>query len=171
VHSAYAVRRALARMAREIRDDFADANPVLLAIMRGGAFAAVELARRLGFPHEFDYVHVTRYRDGTKGSSIEWRVRPSASLAGRAVLIVDDILDRGRTLAALQRELARLGVAEQRTAALVVKKLRTPVAKRPTVDYTGLVVDDAYVFGCGMDYRGYWRELPAIYALPPPADG
>jgi hypoxanthine phosphoribosyltransferase len=157
-------------MARDAGAELRGTNPVVLAVMRGGAYTAVELSRRLRFPHEFDYVHVTRYRDGTRGAAIEWRVPPSASLAGRTVLIVDDILDRGRTLAALQRALAKLGVARQLTAVLVVKRLRRSIA-RPAVDFAGLVVDDRFVFGCGMDYRGYWRELPAIYALAEPVGG
>jgi hypoxanthine phosphoribosyltransferase len=165
VHCARDVGRALTRMAHDIGRDLGAANPVLLAVMRGGVYTAVELSRRLSFPHEFDYVHVTRYRNGTRGAEVEWRVRPSASLAGRSVLIVDDILDKGRTLAALQRALTKLGVSQQRTAVLIVKRLRRSI-DRPAVDYSGLVVGDSYVFGCGMDYRGYWRNLPAIYSLP-----
>jgi hypoxanthine phosphoribosyltransferase len=138
----------------------------VLAVMHGGVYAAVELSRRLRFPHEFEYVHVTRYASGTKGGAIEWRVRPSKKLAGRTVLIVDDVLDRGHTLRALHAELKRVGVAKQQTAVLVVKRVAS-ARKRPKVDYVGVEVDDLYVFGCGMDYRGYWRGLPALYALDP----
>jgi hypoxanthine phosphoribosyltransferase len=132
--------------------------------MHGGVFTAVELSRRIGFPHEFDYVHVTRYAGGTKGGRVEWRVPPSERLAGRTVLVVDDVLDRGHTLRALSAELRRIGVAEQRTAVLVVKRVAR-ARNRPTIDYAGIEVEDVYVFGCGMDYLGYWRGLPALYAL------
>ncbi len=151
-------------MATEIAPRLAHANPVVLAVMQGGAFAALELCRRFEFPHEFDYVHVTRYGGDTRPGELVWRVRPKPSLAGRTVLVVDDILDRGQTLRALQSELKRIGVASQYTAALVVKRVRG-AGRRPHVDVAGLSIDDVYAFGCGMDYLGYWRELRAIYAL------
>jgi hypoxanthine phosphoribosyltransferase len=159
---------AFRRMAAAIRADLAERNPVLVAVMQGGAYAAVELSRLLRFPHEFDYVHVTRYAGGTKGGKVEWRVPPSERLAGRAVLVVDDVLDRGHTLRALSGELRRIGVASQHTAVLAVKRVAR-AAGRPKVDYVGIEVEDVYVFGCGMDYRGYWRDLPALYALAPDA--
>ena len=164
VCSAREIARALQRMADAITADLAGANPVVLAVMHGGAFAAVEICRRLRFPYELDFVHVTRYARGTRGGEIEWRVRPSAELTGRTVLVVDDVLDRGHTLRALGAELRRVGVARQRTAVLVVKRVANARA-RPKVDYRGVEVDDVYLFGCGMDYRGYWRGLPALYGL------
>jgi len=151
-------------MAAALAPPLKGANPVVLAVMHGGAFAALELSRRFSFPHEFDYVHVTRYRGGVLGRKLVWRTRLSKTLAGRSVLVVDDILDHGTTLHALQRALDRLGVAAQKTAVLVVKR-RKRSSHRPSVDVSGLAVDDLYVFGSGMDYRGYWRELGGIYGL------
>jgi hypoxanthine phosphoribosyltransferase len=113
-------------------------------------------------------------------------VRPRKELEGRTVLVVDDILDHGGTLRALDAELRRVGVAEHLNAVLVVKRLertplprtplpRTPLARtprartaQPTLAAAGLAVDDVYVFGSGMDYRGYWRELGGIYAVAQP---
>ena len=164
VASARDIARALQRMADAIAADLAGEDPVVLAVMHGGAFAAVEICRRLNFPYELDFVHVTRYARGTRGGEIEWRVRPSARLTGRTVLVVDDVLDRGHTLRALGAELEKVGVARQLTAVLVVKRVAHARA-RPKVDYRGVEVDDVYLFGCGMDYRGYWRGLPALYAL------
>jgi hypoxanthine phosphoribosyltransferase len=151
-------------MAEEIGPRLAGTNPVVLAVMQGGVFAAVELCRHFEFPHEFDYVHVTRYGGGTTPGKLEWRVRPSAGLAGRTVLVVDDILDHGHTLRALITALRRVGVAKLYIAVLVVKRL-TRERRRPVIDVAGVTVDDVYVFGCGMDYLGYWRELPALYGL------
>jgi hypoxanthine phosphoribosyltransferase len=162
--SAREIDRALDRMATEISERLAGKDPVVLAVMQGGVFAAVELCRRFEFAHEFDYVHVTRYRGSTTGGDVEWRVRPSDRLKGRCVLVVDDILDRGHTLEALHAEFRRIGVAEQLTAVLVVKRIATP-EPRPRVDFAGVEIDDVYVFGCGMDYHGQWRGLRALYAL------
>jgi hypoxanthine phosphoribosyltransferase len=151
-------------MVAEATSRLKHANPVVLAVMHGGVFTAVEMCKRFEFPHEFDYVHVTRYGGGVAPGALEWRMRPSAKLKGRTVLVVDDILDRGHTLRALKAELKRVGVAKQYTAALVVKRLAN-AGRRPSVDFSGLTVDDVYVFGCGMDYFGYWRELRALYAV------
>ena len=163
LYSPREVADALDRMAAQLAPRLRNANPVVLAVMHGGAFAALELCKRFPFPHEFDYVHVTRYGRETRGGSVTWRVRPRKELAGRTVLVVDDILDHGKTLRALHAELKRIGVGERLSAVLVVKRLARTV--RPTVTATGLAVDDVYVFGSGMDYRGYWRELRGIYAV------
>jgi len=164
LYSAREVAAALDRMAAKLTPRLARANPVVLAVMHGGAFAALELCKRFEFPHEFDYVHVTRYRGQTRGRDLRWRVRPSKALAGRTVLVVDDILDHGTTLRALDAELDRIGVEKRMTAVLVVKLLERKQA-RPRVAVSGLAVEDVYVFGSGMDYRGYWRGLPGIYSI------
>jgi hypoxanthine phosphoribosyltransferase len=163
LYSAREVAQALDRMAAELTPRLKSANPVVLAVMHGGVFTALELCKRFPFAHELDYVHLTRYRGETRGGALTWRVRPRRALAGRTVLVVDDILDRGKTLRALATELRRIGVAEHFGAVLVVKQL--PGARRPSVTAAGLAVEDVYVFGSGMDYRGYWRALPGIYAV------
>lgn len=163
LYSAREVARALDRMAAELTPLLEHANPVVLAVMHGGAFTAIELCKRFRFAYEFDYVHVTRYAGNTRGGDLTWLVRPSRELKGRTVLVVDDILDHGKTLHALDVELERIGVAKQLRAVLVTKRLA--LANRPSVTVTGLPVDDVYVFGSGMDYRGYWRGLTGIYAV------
>ena len=158
------VSLAIEGMARELAPRLADRNPVIVTVMRGGAFTAAELCRHFDFPYEVDYVHPTRYGEVIEGAELHWRVRPAPTLSGRVVLVIDDILDRGLTLSAINSELERIGVAQQLTAVLVVKRLASPVS-RPSVDVVGLEVDDVYVFGSGMDYKGYWRGLPGLYAL------
>lgn len=166
VFSAEEIETALDRMSVEVTATLADQDPVILVVMRGGAFTSTELCRRLRFPYSFDFVHASRYGDNLTGGELHWSVRPSAELTGRTVLIVDDILDRGLTLQALQDELTGLGVAATYTAVLLSKEIDDKVS-RPDVDYVGLKIDDRYVFGCGMDYKGYWRGLPSLYALAP----
>jgi hypoxanthine phosphoribosyltransferase len=163
LYSARDVARALDRMAARLTPALEHANPVVLAVMHGGAFTALELCKRFRFAYEFDYVHVTRYRGATRGGGLRWLVRPSRALAGRTVLVVDDILDHGKTLRALDAALERIGVETRLSAVLVVKRL--PLTQRPSVTVMGLAVDDVYVFGSGMDYRGYWRGLTGVYAV------
>jgi hypoxanthine phosphoribosyltransferase len=167
VRSAAAMQAALDRMAAQISAKLGDSNPVFVAVMHGGVFAAVELSRRVTFPHEFDYVHLTRYKGALEGGEIDWIVRPRESLRDRTVLVVDDILDHGLTLAALLAELKALGVAALYSAVLVSKPKRR-VGRRVEVDFIGTTIDEAYVFGCGMDYKGYWRGLPGLFEAAPP---
>ena len=164
IASAAVIADVLDRLAAEISSALADASPVLLAVMRGGVFTATELARRLDWPYEFDYVHPTRYGSQLEGGELEWVKRPGATLRDRHVLIVDDVLDRGQTLAELVAAIEQLQPRKVYSTVLVEKALRVPV-DRPVADFVGLRVDDRYLFGCGMDYRGFWRGLPELFAV------
>jgi hypoxanthine phosphoribosyltransferase len=150
-------------LARELAGALAGADPVLVAVLLGGMYPAVQLARRLDFPYQLDYAHATRYQGGLAGGALEWRARPRAPLAGRSVLVVDDILDEGHTLAEVMAECGRQGAARVLSAVLVRKRHARPTVGR--ADFHGLEVGDRYVFGCGMDYKGYFRGLPAIYGV------
>ena len=163
IASAEDVQQTLARLATEIAADIDQSFPLVLAVMGGAVVFAGQLLPRLRFPLEFDYLHVTRYRGTTSGGQIEWRVLPGQHVAQRTVLVLDDILDEGETLAAVRDKLLELGAARVLTAVLTDKQnnLRKPIQ----ADYVGLHVPDRYVFGCGMDVYGLWRNLPAIYAL------
>ncbi|MEW5789784.1 MAG: hypoxanthine-guanine phosphoribosyltransferase [Pseudomonadota bacterium] len=161
--SATQVERALDRLAGQIGDALADRLPVALCIMGGAVVFAGKLLPRLEFPLEFDYLHATRYRDGTRGGEIEWAVLPRKDLAGRCVLLMDDILDEGHTLAAAKSKLLELGAAEVRIAVLADKAIGR---KKPVqADFVGLTLPDRYVLGMGMDAYGLWRNLPGIYAM------
>lgn len=164
VHARADVEAALDRMAVQITADFATADPILLAVLVGGMYPAVELARRLAFPFRMDCVHATRYQGGLAGGTIAWRTEPRLELAGRHVVVVDDILDEGYTLHAVVEECRRRGAARVASAVLVRKRHARPVIVH--ADYCGLEVDDRYVFGCGMDYKEYFRGLPEIWAAP-----
>ena len=140
-------------------------NPLLLCVMTGGMIVTAELARRFRFPLTIDYLHATRYGDSLTGSEVTWLARPTSALEHRNVVLVDDILDRGNTLAAARAWVAEQGAASVLTAVLVDKAVDAP---RPvTADFAGVRADDRYLFGCGMDWHGYWRNLPEVYALHP----
>ena len=160
------VDAAIDRLAEELTDVVRQENPTILAVMHGGAFTATQLCRRLNFPYQFDFVHVTRYGGRLTGGELQWPVPPSPDLAGRTVVVVDDILDRGLTLADLHERLRQIGVAAIYSAVLVSKTIDDRTS-RPQVDFVGLDVEDVYVFGCGMDYKGYWRGLPSLFAVAP----
>lgn len=165
LHPESDVRRALDRLGTEITRDYEDKNPLVLCVMNGGLYATSEVTRRLKFPLTIDYLHATRYRGSTTGGGLVWkRQLDGSALQGHHLLVIDDILDEGHTLLAIRRSLAEFDPASLRVAVLVDKQHDRRV-EGVKAEYIGLTVADRYVFGCGMDYKEYWRQLPAVYAV------
>ena len=161
--TAEAIEVALARLAAEICARLGQSLPLVLIVMGGAVVFAGRLLPRLRFPLELDYVHLTRYGDRTRGEALEWKVKPRTPVVQRTVLVLDDILDEGLTLAALRDTLLADGASAVYTAVLADKAIARPKPVR--ADFVGLTLPDRYVFGFGMDVRGAWRNLPEIYAL------
>jgi len=161
------IEAALDTMAVEIKQDLHDKNPVVLCVMVGGLIPMGHLLVRLDFPLEVNYVHATRYGGETQGGKLHWRAKPTLDLQGRNVLIVDDILDGGVTLAAIVDEIKSMGADEVRTAVLVDKHHQREENALKHADYVGLEVEDHFIFGYGMDYQEYLRNAPGIYVVSP----
>lgn len=157
------VSAALGRMAAEITAELQDSNPLILPVMGGAVVFTGHLLPLLRFPLEFDYLHVTRYNGATRGAQVQWKVQPSGNLRGRTVLVLDDILDEGNTLAAIRERLEGEGIGRFYSAVFADKTIGH--AKPIKADFVGVEVPDRYVFGFGMDVNEYWRNLPAIYAM------
>jgi hypoxanthine phosphoribosyltransferase len=157
------VRAALSRLAQQIEARLEDLNPLVLCVMGGSVVFCGQLLPLLRFPLEFDYVHATRYDGSTRGGEIKWRVAPRQPVAGRVVLVLDDILDEGTTLAAIKQRLLAEGAAQVYCAVFSDKDIGRAKPIRP--DFVGVTLPDRYVFGFGMDVEEAWRNLPAIYAL------
>ncbi|MBV2121965.1 MAG: hypoxanthine-guanine phosphoribosyltransferase [Candidatus Thiodiazotropha sp. (ex Ctena orbiculata)] len=164
IYDSQQIAQALDRMALQISERLADQDPLVLCVLNGALIPTGQLLTRLSFPLRHDYIHATRYRGETSGSELEWKGHPSASLNGETILIVDDILDHGITLAAIVEACQDAGAKEVLSAVLVEKRHDRGVGFK--ADFVGLEVEDRYVFGYGMDYKGYHRNAPAIYALP-----
>jgi hypoxanthine phosphoribosyltransferase len=163
VCSPESVSAAVQRLAREITARLESEFPVVLSIMGGAAVFTGQLLPLLRFPLEFGAIEVTRYANATKGRDISWRLEPRDDVSGRTVLVIDDILDEGVTLAAVRDKLVAMGAKRVWTAVFADKDLGR--AKPITADFTGVRVPNRYVFGFGMDAYGLWRNLPAVYAL------
>lgn len=157
------VQAALDALARDITARLAGRNPLAVTVMNGGLIFAGQLLPRLAFPLELSYVHVRRYGKETTGGELVWVAGPHEPVKGRVVLLLDDILDEGRTLATIRARLLEDGATEVLIAAFAVKERRQPATVR--ADFTGVRVPDRFVFGFGMDVAGEWRNLPAIRAL------
>ncbi|AEF55128.1 hypoxanthine-guanine phosphoribosyltransferase [Marinomonas posidonica] len=154
---------ALDKMAQQITTDLGDKLPVVLCVMNGGLIPTAALIERLNFPLELDYIHATRYGMETEGTSLNWLSYPKTNLKGRHILVVDDIFDQGHTLQAISKWLEEQESSAVYTAT-VINKLHDRKTDM-TPDYIGADVVDRFLFGYGMDYKGYFRNLKGIYAV------
>ena len=163
VHPKDAVNAAITRLAGYISSALQDSSPLVLTVMNGGLYFAGQLLPQLNFPLETDYLQASRYNGETTGQDVKWGRPPTDNLKGRIVLLLDDILDEGHTLEAIRDKCLSLGAADVKIAVLVEKALDK--VKPMKADFVGLQVPNRYVFGCGMDVYGWWRNLPEIRAL------
>ena len=164
-----AVQAAVDRIAVDLNARFNQADsepyPLVLGIMGGAVVFTGQLLTRLKFPLEFDYIHVTRYGTKDQGGHIEWKVEPRADVRGRTLIVLDDILDEGETLAHVKERLLEMGAKEVVLAVFSDKDIGR--AKPVTADYVGLTLPNKFVIGYGMDAYGYWRNLGSIWAITP----
>ena len=157
------VEQQLDRMAGEITARHENSNPIFLCVMTGAVVPAGHLLTRLNFPLELDYIHATRYAGTTTGGKVAWETEATISFQDREIIVFDDILDEGVTLAAIVDYCRQQDARNVYTAVLVEKRHDRKQGIR--ADYVGLEIVDRYVFGYGMDYQGYLRNVPGIYAV------
>jgi hypoxanthine phosphoribosyltransferase len=154
----------IADMGRQIDVALDGERAVFLTVMNGALIFAGQLALAIRTDLEFDYVHATRYRGATSGKELHWLREPAVALAGRVVLLVDDILDEGHTLKAVRDDCYRRGAKKVLIASLCTKQ-HDRLVDGIASDFNGVELPDRYVFGYGMDYYEQGRNLPGIYAL------
>lgn len=159
------VNEALDKMAIEITDKLKDKNPIFLCVMTGALIPAGHLVTRLHFPMEMDYIHVTRYRGTTRGGDLHWLVEPRVSLKDRTILVIDDIMDGGLTLAAIMDYCNQCGAKEVYSAVMVSKNRQREPGVNFEPNFVGVTTEDKYLFGFGLDYEEYLRNVPGIYAV------
>lgn len=162
LHSEAEVEAALDTMALAINRTLADSNPLVLCVLNGGIVVAGKLLTRLNISLNIDSISATRYQNQTTGGVISWTLKPGTPLVNRTILIIDDILDEGITLAAIKAYCLEQGATTVFTAVLVNKRLDHD--KPIQADFVGLSVDNFYLFGYGMDYKGYLRNAAGIFA-------
>lgn len=155
---------AYEKLAAMLNLHYATLNPIILVVLNGGLIPAGHLLTRLSFFHRMDYIHATRYQDNIGTQELIWKAEPDLPLKDEHVLLVDDIFDEGITLKSIVNVLKNAAPASIKTCCLLDKQHDRKVADFQ-VDFIGTGVDDKYIYGCGMDYHGYLRHLPGIYAL------
>jgi len=162
LYSEQQVEAALDKMAEQINTALADLNPLILCVINGGIVVAGKLITRLTIPLTLDTINATRYQNKTAGGNVEWLLKPKTPIKDRNLLIIDDILDEGLTLLAIKDYCLEQGAASVYSAVLLDKNLGR--VKPVSADFIGLEVENCYLFGYGMDYKGYLRNAPGIYA-------
>ena len=160
------IHSAIEALAKRLTERLRDSSPVVLCVMQGGLMFTAQIMLHLPLDAELDYIHASRYGDATSGDEIKWMAYPRINLADRCVLILDDILDEGYTLAAIEQYCREQGARDVISAVLLQKK-HDRLMPGMHCDFVALQVDDRYVFGYGMDYKGKLRHLDCIYALQP----
>lgn len=167
IFDAATVRDAVKKVADTLNERFGnpedEAFPLVLGVMGGAVVFTGQLLTQLDFPLEFDYIHVTRYGDDDQGGQVVWKVIPRSNVAGRTIIVVDDILDEGETLAHVKQRLLDMGAAEVILAVFADKDIKR--AKPVQADIVGLTIPNKFVVGFGMDVYGYWRNLPGLWAI------
>jgi len=161
-----AIQRRVRALAAELSRDYKGRSPLFLGVLKGAYVFLADLTRRLDEPPEIDFIQLSSY--GLKGAvgseKISLRLRPQSDLRGRHVVVVEDIVDTGRTLRFLRRHLARRGPASLRVCALLVRT-RDDDEEEPLVDYHGFTVGDGWLVGYGLDCAEKYRALPDIYVV------
>ena len=161
-----ALERRIVDVATAVSRDYKGKNPLLIAVLKGAANVMVTFSQAMSIPLEIDYMSLSSYGSGTESSGkITVREDLTTDVAGRHVLIVEDIVDSGYTLNWLVRELNRRGAASVEIFAMLEK----PTRRKYHVDvkYRGFEIPDKFVVGYGLDYNEYYRNLNSIAVLKP----
>ena len=158
------INKSIAELAKKIEEKIYPLNPLVMPILDGAVMFSAALLKHFSFPFDVDYMHLTRYRGKTVGSSLEWKKKPTAAIENRDVVIVDDIFDEGYTLSEAAHYCKNKNAKSVLTVVLALKEHNRSF-NNTLPDYYALKVPDRYVFGFGMDYKNNYRDLTSIYAL------
>jgi hypoxanthine phosphoribosyltransferase len=152
------------RVARELTRAYEGRDFTVVSVLKGSCVFASDLIRRMPIPLELAFLAASSYGDGTVSGKLEINFFPTGNeIDGRNLLLVDDILDTGRTLFALKRELLERGAREVKSCVFLDKPVRRMVPLQP--DFRCFEVEDLFVVGYGLDYAGRYRNLPYVGAL------
>jgi len=160
------ISRRVHQLGRQISEVYADIDTplVMVVILKGATVFAADLLRSLNIPAELEFVRAASYGSGTSRSGrVQIAHMVEGPLIDRHVLLVEDIVDSGRTVDTILTRFRKLKPASLRLAALLDRPARREVPV--TIDFCGFVIPDRFVIGYGLDYAGLYRELPGIYSL------
>ena len=151
------------QLGKNISYDYKDLNPVLIGVLNGSFIFLGDLVRNLKIIHEIDFIKISSYTNGSTSGDITLINDISMDIKGREILIVEDIVDTGNSLAYLKKHLGEYKPLNIKTCALVDKKERREVDV--SIEYKGFEVESGFLIGYGMDYKGWGRNLRDIHIL------
>ena len=158
------IQKRLGELAERVTRDFEGKPIMVVALLKGAILFMADLLRRVPLPMEIECLNVASYHGGTVSSGeVTFLDRSLPDVSGKTILLLDDILDTGRTLHAVTKKLKDHGAGEVRTCVLLAKDIERDAVKN--ADYTGFVVGDEFVVGYGLDYKGRYRNLPYVGIL------
>ena len=158
------ILRGIERVAVEVTESFRGSDFTVISVLKGSCIFASDLIRRIPIPLDLAFVAARSYGAGTTSGSLEIQLMPSREeLFGRRVLLIDDILDTGRTLSAVRQRLEELGAADVKVCVFLDKPARRVVPFQ--ADFCCFEIDDLFVVGYGLDYLGRYRNLPFVGSL------
>jgi hypoxanthine phosphoribosyltransferase len=159
--------RRIKTLAREIERDFRGRELVIVSLLNGTVVFLADLIRHLNLPVRLDFIGVSSYGLGTESGDLVFTKELRLDVHGRNVLLLDDILDTGKTLSRVLPKLRALKPLRLKTCMLLDKPARR--VEKVKADYVGFAIPDVFVVGYGLDYAERYRNLPFIGVLPPRA--
>jgi len=160
------IARQVRALGKEISQDYQDQELILLVVLKGSMIFAADLCREISCPVRLDFIRVSSYGSGTTSSGqIDFKIPLQDDIAGKHVLIVEDIIDTGNTLQVLHQHLLDRQPESLKCCTLIDKKKYRQVAFE--ADYVGFTMDDGFIIGYGLDYNEHYRNLAGIYLLDP----
>lgn len=158
------IEREVARLGGDIAERYAGLDPILVCVLNGAAIFHADLVRTLHFPLELDYIRVSSYNGGLESSgTIIFTAEGSTRVEGRHVILVEDIVDTGRTVQRLREYFTEQGAASVSAAALLYKREADLIGHAP--EFVAFEIPNRFVIGYGLDFMGQGRNLPAVYVL------
>ena len=157
------ILQGIERVAADVTEHFRGRDFTVVSVLKGSCIFSADLIRRIPIPLELAFVSASSYGDRTTAGELEISFFPTGEIEGRNLLLVDDILDTGRTMARLKREFLDRGASEVSTCVFLDKPSRRDVELEP--DFRVLEVDDLFVVGYGLDFAGRYRNLPYVGVL------
>ena len=154
------IAKIVKNLARQIESDYEGKDVVLICPLRGSIHFMADLSRDLKLPQQIDFVHLQAVE---KGGAVKIIKDISTNIAGKHVLVIEEIIDTGRTLSFLRNRLIASSPASLKIVTLLDKPARREIPLRP--DYIGRTIDDRYVVGYGMDSEEFGRNYPDIYVM------
>ena len=158
----------VARLGREISRDYAGRHPVLISLLKGGVVFLADLIRHLTIPHHIEFMRVSSYESTRSSGAVRIISDLDLSIEGRDVLLVEDVVDTGTTLAYIVDMLRLRNPGSLEVCALLRKRVASQYAGVP-IRYLGQEIPDTFVVGYGLDHDENYRNLPFIAALAPEA--